>query len=200
MAMLGAGRLEDADRLIGTMQAAASGTGANRDMTREVGLPLAHGLMFFHHGAIRGGRRRPPGGPADRPPVRRQPCAARRDRSDADRGRPSRPSARARPLARQRAPAAPPRQPAGAALPRRHGGAGRDGRAALKPGPEGCRPHRNASARRRESLIRLGRTGSGRRRGRSSRESRRSERVKNRILTDPRDVLDAGCRASTMKT
>jgi tetratricopeptide (TPR) repeat protein len=48
MAMLGAGRLGDADRLIGTMQAAASGAGANRHMTREVGLPLAHGLMSFH--------------------------------------------------------------------------------------------------------------------------------------------------------
>ena len=50
MAMLGAGRTDDAYRLLTAMQGAAAAPGANRDMTRDVGLPLAHALMFFHHG------------------------------------------------------------------------------------------------------------------------------------------------------
>lgn len=50
MAFLGAERLDDAYRLLTTMQGAVAGTGSNRDMTRDVGLPLAHALMYFHHG------------------------------------------------------------------------------------------------------------------------------------------------------
>lgn len=50
MAHLGAGRIEEARRVIAAMAVAADGPGTNGMMTREVGLPLAHGLLAFAEG------------------------------------------------------------------------------------------------------------------------------------------------------
>jgi tetratricopeptide (TPR) repeat protein len=50
MAFLGAGRAEDARRAVAAMEAAAGGAGTNAMMTREVGLPLARGLIAFAEG------------------------------------------------------------------------------------------------------------------------------------------------------
>ena len=51
MAMIGAGRWREADRILVAMQKAQDGAGSNRTMTREVGLPLARALHAFGRGA-----------------------------------------------------------------------------------------------------------------------------------------------------
>ncbi|WP_372623082.1 tetratricopeptide repeat protein [Falsiroseomonas sp.] len=50
MAHLGAGREEVAARVVGAMQRAAEAGGTNARLTREVGLPLARGMMAFARG------------------------------------------------------------------------------------------------------------------------------------------------------
>lgn len=54
MAFLGAGRMEAAREVVGAMQAASLGEGHNASMTREVGLPLARGLIAFAEGRYHG--------------------------------------------------------------------------------------------------------------------------------------------------
>lgn len=51
MAMIGAGRWRDADRILGAMRKAQDGDASNAAMTREVGLPLARALHAFGRGA-----------------------------------------------------------------------------------------------------------------------------------------------------
>ncbi len=51
MAMIGAGRWREADRILVAMQKAQDGAGSNRAMTRDVGLPLARALHAFGRGA-----------------------------------------------------------------------------------------------------------------------------------------------------
>jgi Tfp pilus assembly protein PilF len=51
MAMIGAGRWREADRILAAMQKAQDGAGSNRAMTREVGLPLARALHAFGRSA-----------------------------------------------------------------------------------------------------------------------------------------------------
>ena len=64
--------------------------GDNADFTRDVGHPVALAIQAFGDGDYpRGGRASPPGA-QNRLPLRRQPCAARRHRPDANRGRFSR--------------------------------------------------------------------------------------------------------------
>ncbi len=50
MAHLGARRVEEARRVIAAMEVAATGAGTNAMMTREVGLPMARGLVAFADG------------------------------------------------------------------------------------------------------------------------------------------------------
>jgi tetratricopeptide (TPR) repeat protein len=49
-ALVATGRLAVAERLLQTLAAAASGTGTNAEMTREVGLPLCRGILAFGRG------------------------------------------------------------------------------------------------------------------------------------------------------
>ncbi|MGE0154503.1 MAG: tetratricopeptide repeat protein [Reyranellaceae bacterium] len=51
MAMIGAGRWREADRILAAMRKAQDGTVSNGVMTREVGLPLARALHAFGRGA-----------------------------------------------------------------------------------------------------------------------------------------------------
>ncbi len=50
MAFLGSERLDDAYRLLAVMEGAKLVPSPNGGMTREVGLPLAHALLDYHHG------------------------------------------------------------------------------------------------------------------------------------------------------
>jgi tetratricopeptide (TPR) repeat protein len=50
LALLGAGRVDDAYRLLATMEGVKLDPSPNGIMTREIGLPLAHALMDFHNG------------------------------------------------------------------------------------------------------------------------------------------------------
>jgi tetratricopeptide (TPR) repeat protein len=50
MALLGAGRAAEVERLLSNMTAVASQTSDNGAMTREVGLPLSRALVAFHRG------------------------------------------------------------------------------------------------------------------------------------------------------
>jgi hypothetical protein len=49
-ALVGAGRLDVAQRLLDNVALAANGAGTNAEMSREVGLPLCRGILAFGHG------------------------------------------------------------------------------------------------------------------------------------------------------
>lgn len=50
LALLGAGRSEDAQRVLNALEQRAAGSGTNAMMSREVGLPVARALCAFHAG------------------------------------------------------------------------------------------------------------------------------------------------------
>ncbi len=54
MAFIGAGRFDDAARLVAGLERVAAGSGDNAMMTRDVGLPLCRGLLAFGEGDWRG--------------------------------------------------------------------------------------------------------------------------------------------------
>ena len=86
MALLGAGRIGEAERTVSIMTETARKQSDNAAMSRDVGLPLARALLAFEHGkyAATIDLLRPLA--QHRPALRRQPRAARPDRSHLDRG------------------------------------------------------------------------------------------------------------------